>query len=81
MNDGAIEKILVAKNNTIVVTSSNTEIKVWELIDSYEYLEKVSIEIVKDETNLMALSEGGEFLAYTGKNKELTIVRISKEYV
>ena len=67
--------------NTIVVTSSNTEIKVWELIDSYEYLEKVSIEIVKDETNLMALSEGGEFLAYTGKNKELTIVRISKEYV
>ena len=79
MNDGVIEKILVAKDNTIVVTSSSTEIKVWELIDSYEYREKVSIEIAEDEANLMALSEGGEFLAYAGKNKELKIARISKE--
>ena len=34
MNDGGIEKMLVAKDNAIVVTSSNTEIKVWSLIDS-----------------------------------------------
>ena len=27
----------------------------------------------------MALSEGGEFLAYTGKNKQLKILRIDKE--
>ena len=40
---------------------------------------KVSIAIVEDEANLMALSEGGEFLAYTGKDKELRIVRIGKE--
>ena len=79
MNDGIIEKILVAKDNAIVVTSSCTEIKVWKLIDSYEYTEKVSIEIAEDEANLMALSEGGEFLAYTGTNRELKIVRISKE--
>ena len=79
MNDGTINKILVAKDNTIVVTSSSTEIKVWELIDSYEYTEKVSIEIAEDEANLMALSEGGEFLAYAGTNKELKIVKISKE--
>ena len=79
MNDGVIEKILVAKDNTIVVTSSSTEIKVWELIDSYEYRDKVSIEIAEDEANLMTLSDGGEFLAYAGKNKELKIVRISKE--
>ena len=59
VNDYAIEKILVAKDNAIVVTSSRTEIKVWELIDSYEYTEKVSIEIAEDEANLMALSEGG----------------------
>ena len=34
VNDGAIEKILVTKDNTIVVTSSNAEIKVWKLIES-----------------------------------------------
>ena len=79
MNDGTIEKILVAKDNTIVVTSSTTEIKVWELIDSYEYTEKISIETAGDEANLIALSERGEFLAYTGKDKELKIVRINKE--
>ena len=33
VNDGRIERILVAKDNTIVVTSSSTEIKVWKLID------------------------------------------------
>ena len=27
----------------------------------------------------MALSEGGEFLAFAGKNKELKIIRINKE--
>ena len=34
VNDGTIEKLLVAKDNAIVVTSSTTEIKVWELKDS-----------------------------------------------
>ena len=59
MNDDPVEKILVAKDNTIVITSSSTEIKVWMLLDSDEYSEKVSIEIAQDEANLMALSEGG----------------------
>ena len=59
MNDDPVKKILVAKDNTIVITSSSTEIKVWMLLDSDEYSEKVSIEIAQDEANLMALSEGG----------------------
>ena len=61
-----------------MVTSSGTEIKGWDLIDSKEYIEKFSIEIDEEEVNLMALSEGGELLAFTRKNKELKIVGIGE---
>ena len=66
--DGGIEKILVSKDNAIVVTSSKVGIKVWKLLDSESYDEIVSIEIDEDEANIMALSEEGEFFAYTGSN-------------
>ena len=66
--DGGIEKILVSKDNAIVVTSSKAGIKVWKLLDSELYDEIVSIEIDEDEANIMALSEEGEFFAYTGSN-------------
>ena len=61
-----------------MVTSSGTEIKGWDLMDSKEYIEKFSIEIDEEEANLMALSDGGELLAFTGKNKELKIVGIGE---
>ena len=77
--DGGIEKILVSKDNAIVVTSSKVGIKVWKLLDSELYDEIVSIEIDEDEANIMALSEGGEFFAYTGSNEKLIIWRINKE--
>ena len=51
-----------------MVTSSKVGIKVWKLLDSESYDEIVSIEIDEDEANIMALSEGGEFFAYTGSN-------------
>lgn len=51
-----------------MVTTSNDEIKVWNLIDSNEYIEKFSIEIDEDDVNSMAISEEGDLLAYSGKN-------------
>ena len=60
--------IKVSKDNRVVVTSSNSEIKVWRLIDSNEYIEKFSIGIDEGEANLMAMSKDGHLLAFTGKN-------------
>ena len=51
-----------------MVTSSNSEIKVWRLIDSNEYIENFSIGIDEGEANLMAMSKEGHLLAFTGKN-------------
>ena len=62
-----------------MVTSSNQEIKVWRLIDSNEYIEKFSIGIDEGEANLMAMSKEGHLLAFTGKDWELKIWRISEE--
>ena len=62
-----------------MVTSSKVGIKVWKLLDSELYDEIVSIEIDEDEANIMALSEEGEFFAYTGSNEKLIIWRINKE--
>ena len=62
-----------------MVASSNSEIKVWRLIDSNEYIENFSIGIDEDDANLMALSKEGHMLAFTGKNSELKIWRISEE--
>ena len=51
-----------------MVTSSNSEIKVWRLIESNEYIENFSIGIDEGEANLMAMSKEGHLLAFTGKN-------------
>ena len=40
----------------------------WGLIESNEYIENFSIEINKGEANLMAMSEEGDLLAFTGKD-------------
>lgn len=66
-HDEKIEKVHVSKDNKIVVTTSSSEIKVWEIDNSNKYIEKVSIEINEDDVNIMALSEEGHLLAYTGK--------------
>ena len=55
------------------------EIKVWKLIDSESYDEIVSIKIDENEANIIALSEGEEFFAYTGSNKKLIIWRVKEE--
>jgi len=46
-------------------------------MESEEYIEKISIDINEDEANVMAVSENGKLLAFTGPDKYLAIWRIN----
>ena len=71
-HDHGIKMLKVSMDNTVVVTYSNPEIKVW-IKDSDEYLEKFMIKVSEDGVNTMALSEKGDILAYTEANLKLRI--------
>ena len=71
-----IEMIQVAMDNTVVVTYSNIEIKVW-IKDSDKYLEKFMIKVSEGGVNTIALSEKGDLLAYTEAKLKLQIWSIT----
>ena len=68
--------IQVAMDNTVVVTYSNIEIKVW-IKDSDKYLEKFMIKVSEGGVNTIALSEKGDLLAYTEAKLKLQIWSIT----
>ena len=51
-----------------MVTSSIEEIKVWRFVEFNQYKKLISIEIDEEEEIVLALSEEGHLLAYTGNN-------------